>query len=233
MKNFYFFIVTVGFFLTSCTSTKTIKFTQKPNEVQTTDVLSAFLSKSKNPKVVLRVKETSNNVTDKENNDYLYNAIENQLMASGFVVRDRQLFNQIIGNNENNLNYENLNKKSDTDLIIELTKLDRSVLYETNKYYDAKGNEKADQFNGPFKEYGATVEFKVVLIKNNQFAGLYDFNYTPCIDGCTVAMSLKEISENMRKRKKMGVQIYEGVEKNALEEFIKSATRNLVQEMRK
>ena len=170
MKNFYFFIVTVGFFLTSCTSTKTIKFTQKPNEVQTTDVLSAFLSKSKNPKVVLRVKETSNNVTDKENNDYLYNAIENQLMASGFVVRDRQLFNQIIGNNENNLNYENLNKKSDTDLIIELTKLDRSVLYETNKYYDAKGNEKADQFNGPFKEYGATVEFKVVLIKNNQFA---------------------------------------------------------------
>ncbi len=154
-------------------------------------------------------------------------------MASGFVVRDRQFFNQIIGNTENNVNYENLNKKSDTDLIIELTKLDRSVLYQTNKYYDKNGNEKADDFNGPFKKYGATVEFKVVLIKNNQFAGLYDFNYTPCIDGCIVTLSLKDIKNQMKVARKMGTQLYEGVEKNELEEFIKAATRNLVAEMRK
>lgn len=233
MKKIYFLIITIGFLLSSCSSTKTIKFTQKPNEVQTTDVLSSFLSKSKNPKVVLRVKETSNNVTDKENNDYLYNAIENQLMASGFIVRDRQLFNQIIGNTENNLNYENLNKKSDTDLIIELTKLDRSVLYETNKYFDSNGSEKADNITGPFKRYGATVEFKVVLIKNNQFAGLYDFNYTPCVDGCLIAQSFKDMKENFKRTKQLGTQVYEGVEKNALEEFIKRATRNLVEEMRK
>lgn len=232
MKNF-FLITTITILLCSCSSTKTIKFTQKPNEVQTTDVLSTFLSKVKNPKVVLRVKETSNNVTDKENNDYLYNAIENQLMASGFIVRDRQLFNQIIGNTENNINYENLNKKSDTDLIIELTKLDPRVLYETNKYIDKSGNEKADEFNGPFKKYGATVEFKVVLIKNNQFAGLYDFNYTPCTEGCIITLSLKDINAQMKLNRKAGVQPYEGVEKNELEEFIKVATRNLVAEMRK
>ncbi|OWK74617.1 hypothetical protein CBW16_04230 [Flavobacteriaceae bacterium JJC] len=223
----------VGLVLCNCSSTKTIKFTQKANEVQTTEVLSNFLSKVKNPKVVLRVRDTSNNVTDKENNDYLYNAIENQLMASGFIVRDRQLFNQIIGNNENNINYENLNKKSDTDLIIELTKLDRSVLYQTNKYFDKNGNEKADEFNGPFKRYGATVEYKVVLIKNNQFAGLYDFNYTPCVEGCVITLSLNDIKKQMKMAKNMGVQPYEGVEKNELEEFIKEATRNLVAEMRK
>lgn len=233
MKKIYILTLGLGLLLSSCSSTKTIKFTQKSNEVNTNDALSSFLNKTKNPKVVLRVKETSNNVTDKENNNYLYNAIENQLMASGFIVRDRQLFNQIIGNNENNVNYENLNKKSDTDLIIELTKLDPSVLYETNKYYDDKGNEKADDFNGPFKKYGATVEFKVVLIKNNQFAGLYQFNYTPCLDGCVISQSLKDMKENMRMIKKLGTQPYEGVEKNELEEFIKSATRSLVQEMRK
>ncbi len=105
MKKFYILALGFGLLAISCTSTKTIKFTQKQNEVQTTDALSSFLSKTKNPKVVLRVKETSNNVTDKENSDYLYNAIENQLMASGFIVRDRQLFNQIIGKNENNVNY--------------------------------------------------------------------------------------------------------------------------------
>lgn len=132
MRNIMFAVL-IGVVVSSCSSTKTLKFSQKPSDVQTTEVLSNFLRTVKNPKVVLRVRETSNNVTDKEKNDYLYNAIENQLMASGFVVRDRQLFNQIIGNTENNVNYENLNKKSDTDLIIELTKLDRSVLYQTNK----------------------------------------------------------------------------------------------------
>ncbi|MDQ0476207.1 hypothetical protein [Chryseobacterium sp. MDT2-18] len=233
MKNIYFLIILMVFLLSSCSTMKTIKFTQKSNEVQTTDALSLFLSKVKNPKVVLRVRETSNNVTDKENNDYLYNAIENQLMASGFIVRDRQLFNQIIGNAENNVNYENLNKKSDTDLIIELTKLDRSVLYETNKYFDSNGNEKADEFNGPFRKYGATVEFKVVLIKNNQFAGLYDFNYTPCTDGCVIAQSFKDVKNQIKTIRKTGIQPYEGVEKNELEEFIKAATRNLVAEIRK
>lgn len=232
MKNTYFFIIAISFLLSSCSTTKTIKFTQKPNEVQTTEVLSVFLSKTKNPKVVLRVKETSNNVTDKENNDYLYNAIENQLMASGFIVRDRQLFNQIIGNNENNLNYENLNKKSDTDLIIELTKLDRSVLYETNRYIDSKGSERTDDLSGPFQRYGATVQFKVVLIKNNQFAGLYDFNYTPCVEGCIITKSFQDMKEEMKRLRKQGVQPYEGVEKNELEEFIKTATKNLVSEMR-
>ncbi len=29
--------------------------------------------------------------------DYLYSVIENQLLASGFIVRDRQLFNQSYG----------------------------------------------------------------------------------------------------------------------------------------
>lgn len=232
MKKIYILTLGLGLLLSSCSTSKTIKFSQKENEVQTTESLRSFLNRTKNPKVVLRVNETSQNVTDKESNSYLYNAIENQLMASGFTVRDRQLFNQIIGNTENNANYDNINKKSDTDLIIELTKLDPKVLYETNKFYDGKGNEKTDQFYSN-KKYGATVEFKVVMIKNNEFAGLYRFNYTPCIDGCQISQSLKEMQQNNKRNRKMGVQPYEGVEKNELEEFIKSSTRQLVAEMRK
>ena len=231
MKKNYFAILATVLVLTGCTTTKTIKFSQKENEVQTTETLSRFLSQTKNPKVVLRVNESSQNVTDKENNNYLYNAIENQLMASGFIVRDRQLFNQIIGNTENNVNYDNLNKKSDTDLIIELTKLDPSVVYETNTYFDGKGKVKTGDFAS--KKFGATVEYKVVMIKNNDFAGLYRFNFTPCVDGCTVSQSLKELNKSLKLKSKLAVQPYEGVEKNELEEFKKSATRNLVAEMRK
>ena len=77
-----------------------MKFTKTPDEIVTTPSLKQFLANNKSPKVVLRVNAASYSVTKDENVDYLYNAIENQLLASGFVVRDRQLFNQIIGNDD-------------------------------------------------------------------------------------------------------------------------------------
>lgn len=216
----------------SCSTTKTLKFSQKQDEIVKTESLKSFLLKNKNPKVVLRVNQTSQSVTGKENNDYLYNAIENQLLASGFVVRDRQLFNQIIGNDDNNIDYQKLKEKSDTDLIIELTKLDPKIVYETNKYYDKNNKEKVESI-GSRKEYGASVEFKIVLINSNEFAGMYKFNYTPCVDGCVISKSLKEIKKELKLFKKNGVQSYEGVAPDVLEDFIKNATRKLVAEMRK
>ncbi|UMB59890.1 hypothetical protein MHL31_12500 [Lutibacter sp. A80] len=227
-------------FIISCSSTKTIKFSQKADDIVTTQSLKEFLINNKTPKVVLRVPRSTYSVTDSEKNeniqvenkDYLYGAIENQLLASGFIVRDRQLFNQIIGNDENNIDYKKLKEKSDTDLIIELTKLDTKIIYETNNYYDKKNKLKVENY-GTHKEYGASVEFKIVLINSNEFAGVYKFNYTPCVDGCIISKSLKDIQKEMRLYKKKGVTPYEGVEKNIMEDFIKNATFQLVTEMRK
>jgi hypothetical protein len=222
--------LTVCFF-SSCSSTKTIKFSDKENDVFTTDNLKEFLEENKSPKVVLRVPDASQNTTAQESVDYLYNSIENQLLASGFVVRDRQLFNQIIGNDNNNIDYEKLKEKSDTDLIIELTKLDPSILYETNTYYDKKDRKKTET-EGTYEEYGASVEFKVVSIKNNEYAGMYKFNYTPCTDGCVREKSFKDLRKELKEMKKRDEEPYEGVEKDVLEDFIKDATKKLVAEMR-
>lgn len=216
----------------SCSTSKTLKFSQKADEVVKTESLKKFLIENKNPKVVLRVNQTSQSVTNKENNDYLYNAIENQLLASGFVVRDRQLFNQIIGNNDNNIDYQKLKEKSDTDLIIELTKLDPKIVYETNKYYDKNNKEKVETM-GSRKEYGASIEFKIVLINSNEFAGVYKFNYTPCVNGCVISKSLNDINKELKLLKKKGITPYEGVERDELEAFMKDATIKLVAEMRK
>lgn len=231
MKANLLFIFSILFLFASCSSTKTIKFSAKNNDVYTTDNLKQFLQKHKNPKVVLRVPNSSQNTTDKEDVDYLYNAIENQLLASGFVVRDRQLFNQIIGNESNNVNYEKLKEKSDTDLIIELTKLDPDILYETNKFYTKKNKEKVET-DGVHKRYGAAVEFKVVSIENNEYGGMYKFNYTPCTEGCVISKSFKDLRKEMKALKKLEEKPYEGVEKDVLEDFIKEATRQLVSEMR-
>ncbi len=218
--------------LIGCSSTKILKFSKTADEIVTTKTLKDFLSNNKNPKVVLRVNDASYTVTEDENIDYLYNAIENQLLSSGFIVRDRQLFNQIIGNNDNNIDYQKLKNKSDTDLIIELTKLDPKIEYETNKYYDKNNNEKVDNY-GKRKRYGASVEYKIVMINSNEFAGIYKFNYTPCVDGCVISKSFKDLKKETKLFKKKGVKPYEGVEKDILEDFIRNATKQLVTEMRK
>jgi hypothetical protein len=215
----------------NCSSTKTIKFSDKDPNVYTTEYLKEFLEENKRPKVVLRVPDASTNTTAQENVDYLYNSIENQLLESGFVVRDRQLFNQIIGNDNNNIDYEKIKEKSDTDLIIELTKLDPSIVYKTNTYFDKKNREKTET-EGSYKKYGATVEFKVVSIENNEYAGMYKFNYTPCTDGCVISKSFKDIRKELKQLRKREEEPYEGVEKDVLEDFIKDATKKLVNEMR-
>jgi hypothetical protein len=230
-KSLLLLIIAIA--ITSCSSTKNLKFSQKADDIVTTESLTSFLNSNKKPKVVLRVNDNSVSVTEDENNDYLYNAIENQLLASGFIVRDRQLFNQIIGNEENNVDYKKLKETSDTDLIIELTKLDPQILYETNKYYDKNDKEKIEN-SYTYKRYGASVEFKVVMIYTNEFAGVYKFNYTPCSEGkgCSISISLKELQKERRKKAKEEEDGYEGVERNELEIFIKDATKKLVKEMR-
>jgi len=217
----------------SCSTSKTVRFTKKQDDIVKTESLKSFLDKTKNPKVVLRVSDASYMVTEDENVDYLFNAIENQLLSSGFVVRDRQLFNQIIGNKDNTIDYEVLKDKSDTDLIIELIKLDPKVIYKTNKYYDKNNTEKVEKDIERYRWYGASVEFKVVLIKSNEFAGVYKFNYTPCIEGCVIKKSLKELEKERKLREQEEKKGYEGVEKDELEDFIKKATIHLVEEMRK
>lgn len=234
MKKLLSFII-LGITLSSCSSTKNLKFTQKSDDIVTTESLRRFLQTNKKPKVVLRVNNSSSNITQKENNNYLYNAIENQLLASGFIVRDRQLFNQVIDNKENNIDYQKLKEKSDTDLIIELTKLKDNILYETNKYYDKNNIEKVEKSSEKYRRYGASVEFKVVMLQSNEFAGIYEFNYTPCSQGkgCPISKTLKQQIKERKKMKKEKKEGYEGVEKNVLEDFIKGAVKKLVNEMRK
>ena len=208
---------------------RTVKFSPKNNEITTTDALKTYLNLNPNPKIVLRTNSTLNtdNVTEKERNNHLYNAIESEFLKSGFIVRDRQLFDKIITNSSNN-NYEKLKEKSDTDLIIELTNIDRSIKYQTNKFYDSQGRERNSLILAKKSYYGATIEFKVIMINTNEFAGIYKFNYVPCVNGCnygpTVRMTKREVDQMMS---------YEAVEENELLKFVKNATNQLVREMRK
>jgi len=62
---------------TPLSSLRTVKFSDKKDEITTTPSLLEYLSTSPNPKIVLRTSARliSDNVTEKEQNNYLYNTI--------------------------------------------------------------------------------------------------------------------------------------------------------------
>jgi len=218
----------------SCGSTnRYVKFKPQENEIYTTNKLSDFLNKNKNPKVVLRtpyvgdVAEEENSFT-KEYYNYIYSSVEKELLKQGFIVRDRNLFNEIIKNDQNSINYAELKKKTDTELIIEIVIINPSVMYETNRYY--KDNGKTHVFKKPHLRYGAMVEYKIVLIDNNEFAGIYKFNYAPCAEG--KGCNIESVFQTMKRLKKEGESPFERVEENELADFMVEATKELIHEMR-
>lgn len=222
------FVTLISFMFINCSGTKFIKFTNQKDEIYPSENLKDFLKLNKKPKVVLRIPKSKGGVTEAENDSYLYDAIEKEFLKQGFIVRDRQLFNQVISNNDNTTDYSKLTEKTDTDLIIELSKLDDKVLYETNKYFTGKGTDGILSYL--YRKYGAIVEFKIVLMKTNEFAGTYTFNYSPCNlqYPCQIDTNFNKKWKSIEKGKKP----YEGIEKNEMEEFIRNATKQLVESMR-
>lgn len=217
--------------LASCSSNKYIKLTKLNDEINPSENLISFFKNNPNPKVVVRTNSTSMDVTESAQNNYLYDVVEKVLLKNGFVVRDRQLFNKIISNDENTIDYSQLKTKTDTDIIIEVNKLNREKLYETNKYV----NDKSKEFKlvNPFKINGAEVEFKVTLIKDNEFAGTYKFNYTPCSldNGCKIDESFDSKWKRIKKGKEK--ETYEIVQTSVMEDFMKNATEKLVESIKK
>ena len=216
--------------LASCSSNKYVKFSKMSDEINPSSNLISFFKNNPHPKVVVRANTSSADVTESTNNNYLYDVVEKVLLKNGFIVRDRQLFNKIISNDENTIDYSKLKSKTDTDIIIEVNKLNREKLYETNKFYNDKGNE--GKLGNPFKINGAEVEFKVTLIKDNEFAGTYKFNYTPCsIDsGCKIDGKFDEKWKKIKKGKEK--ETYEVVQTSVMEEFMKNATEKLVESIK-
>jgi len=242
MKKIYFLCSLAMLSLVNCgslpgASEKKSYFEKTPDEINTTTALKDFLAKNKSPKVVLRVNNSTNKLTENENVEVLYAIIEKELMANGFEVRDRQLFNQIVENKENTSDYTNLNKRTDTDLIIELMEMNTKVPYSTNIYIDGKtGDTKTSMF--PYNNFGRNIEFKVIIIKTNQFAGSYKFNYTPCVDGCIIQQATPSFQEmkEMRKKQASETRTPEGFSvmysKKENEDFVRLYTQKLIQSMR-
>ena len=218
--------------LASCANEKKlIKYPNQPNDIYANNNLKNFFKTNKSPNIVLRVpnnndKATSNTTAGKDNN-LLYNTIEKELLKEGFSVRDRGLFNELLSKTQTS-EYSKIKEITNTDLILEVINIDPSVLYTTNKVtYIGPKSEKAIAGYQHYKKMGASVEFRLIMVKNNEIAGTYKYNYEPCSGGC----ELESFKAPVKKSSKQ-IETRETVSANTLEEFIKTCTQYLIKSFR-
>lgn len=249
----FVFVLLAG---TNCTRTVTVRYTQRPTEMHSSESLTQVMLVNRSPKIVLRVPETRKGVTNDQstsgpikkrprdarrsaggtdddlpyNDNLLYNAIEKELFREGFSVRDRGLFNEVL-DKAMSVDYSKVNGLTNTDLILEWINMDRQVGYKTNVCYETTGRnkQKAIQLPDDFRRLGASVEFKLVYVKTNEVVGTYKLHYTPCTNGCAYTYKGGRLTP-IAPRLKIGP--YEAVEQDELETFMTNATKQLVQAMR-
>lgn len=200
------------------------------DEISVNDNLKSFLKNNPNPKVILRTpKRLTNTVQGEELSiDYnnIYFVIEKELRSAGFIVRDRGLFDLVASNDDVATTYDKVAETTKTDLIIELIQFDPTVTYKTNRYFRNKELTKEATSLNVFKKDGAKVEFKVIMVKNNEISGTYKFNFSPCEN--TPCEWMKKGGKGHSSKP----EPFTTVEIDPLEEFIKEVTQVLIKTMK-
>ena len=182
--------------------------------------------------VLLRVPQTPAKASEIGESAYsgFYNTIESELVKNGFIVRDRQIFNELISNRNENISQ--LAKGTETDIIIEIVELDLGVGYKTDNFIKKNSNKKIFLRNGLIQMNGVRVKFKIFSIKKNELIGALEFNYAPCEKGCDFKIDKDGTLYSYRNGKYIRVKNYQIVEKDQFEEFAKQISKNLINKIK-
>ncbi len=195
--------------------TGTFTLPDQENDIFTKTALIESLRISEDPSIVLRVPNPGDKVTEeqKQADSVLYNLIEKEFAKSGFVVRDRQLFDKVL--EQETSDYSKIGRITETDYILELLRYDLQRKIRTDLYVDDDGQSMTAPYKLSFNS--AIAEFKLISVKKNDLVGSYTFYYTPCTDGCR-----QRFDANARRW---------NVNNSVPSDFFESAAREMVKEM--
>lgn len=247
MKKLFFITSVIAIITLSSCGIKEgyLKFNQIPDELIAPEKIRAFLKQNPNPSIVLRVPQTTAGATQSDPNNHLYIAIEKELVLQGFNLKDRGLFNQVL-NSQKDLDYSKITDLTGTDLILELIKVDTKIPFNTNKAYTKKDVEVIlKDIN--YLRYGASIEFKLIMVKNNEHGGSYTFTLTPCTElnddcNCKVPYKFGEkfypesyvtiCKLNQVKQNNAPPTAYESIPQNVIENFVRDGVKKVVEAIR-
>ncbi len=207
-----------------------------------------------NPSIVLRVPNASREVTQEDNNikvqkgydgaNYLndinvYNVIEKELLKGGFTVRDRALFEKVLGD-KNVSDYSKIKELTETDLILELSSLE-FVKYPTNSFnYYTSSRRKGTisntvQCSNYFDLYGLKLEFRLIQVKDNDFIGSFTYYYNPCANNaCNYSINVGANNACSAPFIEQGNGIVAGpnlISHGEIEDFVEKSTSKMVHEI--
>jgi hypothetical protein len=115
-------ILTIPFAITSCSLQKGyVKLESKSTDADKvgTEVIRNFIKNNPKASIVVTAPNSKEKSTQSDPNSNIYNVIEKELVRSGFDVKDRGLYNEVVSKSKE-INYSELKKLTGTDIILEL-----------------------------------------------------------------------------------------------------------------
>jgi hypothetical protein len=229
------------------------KYTPGSDEVVTNKSKLEFIKAASNPTIVLRVPDANKGVLEEDKNVKsdgrkddgnnslyninVYNIIEKELLKGGFTVRDRALFQKVLGDKSVN-DYSKIKELTETDLILELSTLEY-VGYPFNSFgYTLTGRRNMDtrssiSCSNSIVIYGLKLEFRLIKVKENDFIGSFTYYHSMCPDNtCVYSVN---VNNNTRGCSdpflQQGNLVYTGknlISQPSREAFVKQASQKLV-----
>lgn len=248
MKPYHvIFTLGIALFFSSCLQIGAIDLRGKESTLTAAQKIKKFMKNNKNPSILVRVTRSKQFATEGDPTAYayLYNAIENELAKAGFEVRDRGLFNSVLETHEK-LDYHTIRELTNTDLILEVAKVDLDVRYTTNRFLTKRGESKASE-DYEVSRSGADFELKLVIANGNEYGGNYSFSYTPCStdemrEDCDCKIGYKigpgihkiypKIDVCALKKKERRKEGFEEVEEDQLEAVVRDGVQKMVKAIR-
>lgn len=228
------FLLVIAIMLQSCMSQlATVRLSQQ-DDVFSRPSLKDILSSKSSPSILVRIPDgaTTGDVDKVVPAGSMYSAIENEFVRNGYVVRDRSLFNRVMGG-EQMSDYETLYSITNVDFLIEVINFS-VVKLSTNTYYDKKNQAKT--MNESYSWNGLKVEFRVIALKENEIAGIYTFYWYPCEDGCEYLYNPDNPQKGLQRpasNNKLSPLPVESISVDVYATFMTDATRRLISEFKK
>ncbi len=196
----YAVLLLTAFMLAGCASDEVITKPDwpslSPDEVVVHPSLQQLLATHHPLKVVLRVPNANNNVTQSQSGQVsgtenavlnsAYDDIEKRLFEAGFVVRDRALLSTLI-QNQGLTSYKDIQSRIDTDLIIDISSLsfnDPGNWLVAKQYTGDDGSQDtADDYVGGYYSMGqavASVEAQFIIVATGDVGGIVRLQVPIC-----------------------------------------------------
>lgn len=182
MKHGTVLLVGLLVFGSACVYTpKTYFVYEAPNDLVLKGHWQEFLANNPSPKVVLRVPDAPKAITQTEMMwyDSFYSSVEKRLLEANFTVRDRSLLKEVLTRAGGELNYADIGRKIETDIILEIVNIKLGTWMKgtfVQGYYDAstktyKIPEPAPA-PAPTDVFGAFLEARVIMVSSGEVIGM-------------------------------------------------------------